>query len=171
MAKGQFWDDTFEKLAELGTSTAKKTVKSVGKIVNPLQALDKSSDNSQQAQQEKIAEEAKRNPNHTPLDFKQLQEKFGKSDEQKAEELRNKLFHMVKNAEKESTERGKQETQQKEQQEIREKEEKERKEKEQHQQQSGGAPHGKVHKSILGGGRKKASMEQLAEFKPSSTKN
>ena len=47
MAKGKLLEDTFEQLAELGSSTAKKTVKQVVQTLNPLASTDKQTGNKQ----------------------------------------------------------------------------------------------------------------------------
>ncbi|GEM_PF-1692386 len=170
--KGSLLRDSLESVHELGRSTAKKTVKSIVEIVNPLQVLEKNTDNSEAAIQEKVAREGQKHPNSTKLDMEKLRKSFGKSDEQKANELRQKLFDMVKDGEKIAVHEDKEKEKYNTQQEERDKQERAQQEEERRRHdQSSGVPQGKVRKSILGTPHKKASMEQHTEFKPSSSKN
>ncbi len=168
MAKGQFWDDTFEKLAELGTSTVKKSGKSVKQTFNPLQIFEAPSEQS--AEQKKQMEKLKKK-DHTPLDFQKLQETYQDQDEKKTAELRNRLFQLVKKGEEEELVKRKREREQQGQQELQEKEAKKKKEEEQKKlQEQSETPRGKERKSILAP-KKRVVRESQAEFKPSGTKN
>ncbi|QQG43962.1 MAG: hypothetical protein HYW86_03790 [Candidatus Roizmanbacteria bacterium] len=169
MAKGQFWDDTFEKLAELGASTAKKTGQAVTKTFNPLQAFEPAAPIPTPEEQQKLNEGMKNKDNHSKLDFEKLQKKYQYQDEQKEDALRQRLFQLVKNDEKEAVERNKQEKEQKEKQELQEQEEKKKKQQERIQQeQSAETPRGKERKSIFS--KKKQAQKEHAEYKPSSGK-
>ena len=95
MAKGNILSDTFEQLAELGASTAKQTVKSVAQIVNPF-SKNESKPHSP---------EVNRGKDHTPLDFKKLQNKFQDKDKLQAESLKNRLFQMVRREDEKIIER------------------------------------------------------------------
>lgn len=169
MAKTNIVHDTFEQLAELGQSTAKKIVKAVTQTVNPLYSPEKNA----QDQQKQLEELNKKKDHHTRVDFENLQKKYASEDAQKTAQLRNRLFQLVKDAEKQSLEKQHQEEEQKKQYESQQEAEKEKKlEEERIQAESFEAPKGKVRKSILGGGKNKSAvMEQHAEYKPSSSKN
>jgi hypothetical protein len=172
MAKGQFWHDTFEQIAELGGSTAKKTVKAVTQTLNPLNTLTPSTETLSKEQQEKMKSEAKKNNNSTPLDFNKLQQTYQDQDKIKEDALRRRLFQLVKDDEKKVIETNKQEKAQKEQQEAQDDVNKKKHLEEKNRQtESGSSPKGKERKSVLGGGKKKASMEQHAEYKPSTGKS
>lgn len=170
MAKGNFVSDTFEKLAELGVSTAKKTVKSVKQTFDPTKILEKdddSSENSMKSQMEKMkAEKEKRS---TPLDFDKLQKNYQDKDTQKADALRNRLFQLVKRGEEEILEKKHQEKQQKTQKELYEEQEKKRRALQQKQiEQSQSIPHGKERRSIFS--KKKVAKREQTEVKPASGK-
>src|SRR3972149_3267575 len=92
MAKGSILQDSFEQLAELGQSTAKKTVKSVAQTLNPLSSLEKNS-GSPDANREKMGNKKE---GHTPLDFKKLQESYQNQDSKQADVLRQRLFNLVR---------------------------------------------------------------------------
>lgn len=168
MAKTNIVHDTFEQLAELGQSTAKKTVKAVTQTVNPLYSPEKNA----QDQQKQLEELNKKKDNHTRVDFEKLQKKYASEDAQKTTQLRNRLFQLVKDAEKQSLEKQHQKEQKKQYESQQEVEKEKKLEEERIQAESFETPKGKVRKSILGGGKKKsAGMEQHAEYKPSSSKN
>jgi hypothetical protein len=171
MAKGQFLSDTFEQLAEIGQSTAKKTVKSVAQTFNPLAIFDTAPTKESQAGDEKKAAEFFKSKNSTPLDVNQLQEKYKNQDQVKADALRNRLFQMVKSGEEKNLQEKKQKQKQKKYQEIQEAESQRRQlEQKRIQEQQAIAPQGKERKSILGGKKKKGVNPQPAEIKPSTGK-
>ncbi len=170
MTKPGFFDDTFEKLVELGSSTAKKTGKSLAQTFSPLRLLEKAVglDTNQADNQNKEKNVGK--DSHTPLNFKRLKEKYDQQDKQKEMALRNRLFQLVKQGEEKEMERKKQEEMAKKQQEEREKAEKERKKKLEEQQQAQELiPRGKIRRSIFS--PKKAAQQKHAEFKPAGSKN
>ena len=158
MQKGTILGDTFEQLAELGVSSAKKTVKSMSQIVNP---FDKTSGN-------KTAEVNSRK-DHTPLDFKKLQNKFQDKDKLLAEALRNRLFQGVKREDEKILEREEMNEQQKKRQEEYEDQDKKRKKQQyKNQSQQSGMPTGKAKRGFMS--RKKSSEQQHVENKPASGK-
>lgn len=169
MAKSNFLDDTFEKLAELGLSTAKKTGQAVNKTFNPLKALEKSNNDLRNKEAEKVAQEQAKKTGHTPLDFDRLEERYQDQDKKKEADLRNRLFQLIKGEEKELIERRKQEKQQQEQQLLQEKEERRKKEEEKRMWEDSDVPQGKERKSILA--PKKRVQKEHAEFKPSTGKS
>ena len=78
MAKGNLFEDTFEQLVELGSSTAKKSVQQVAATFNPLNLAKKLTGEQTSAVEEgrgKTAE-VKRGKNHTPVDFEKLKNKY-----------------------------------------------------------------------------------------------
>lgn len=167
MPKGTILGDTFEQLAELGQSTAKKTVKSVAQTFNPLASSEKSSGANQKAMMEKLKNQK---DNHTPLDFKRLQEQYNKNDSKKTDALRQHLFNLVKRADEKSVMEKRQMEMQKKRQEAYAEADKKRKEEEKKKAMSAddGMPKGKQRKSIFS--KKKVAEKQHAETKPSTGK-
>jgi len=167
MAKGSILSDTFEQLAELGVSTAQKTVKSVAQIVNPFDKAKTSEVNAEQNLAR--TSEVKRGKDHTPLDFKKLQEKFKDKEKMKMEGLRNKLFQIVRREDEKVLERKHMDEAQKKRQEEYEIQDKKRKEDEKRKQDGqGNIPMGKKRQSIFS--KKKTTDQQHAELKPASGK-
>ncbi|MEK7096844.1 MAG: hypothetical protein AAB859_00840, partial [Patescibacteria group bacterium] len=144
---------------ELGASTAKQTVKSVAQIVNPF-SKNESKPHSP---------EVNRGKDHTPLDFKKLQNKFQDKDKLQAESLKNRLFQMVRREDEKIIERKDMEEGQKKRQEEYDEQEKKRKEQQQkNQNQESGMPTGKAKRGTMS--RKKSSEQQHVENKPASGK-
>ncbi len=167
MAKGTILGDTFEQLAELGQSTAKKTVKSVTQIVNPFDNAKTSEVGPEQNMRK--TSEVNRGKNHTPLDFKKLKDKFQDKDKLQAEALKNRLFQLVKRGDEKVLERKEMEAAQKKRQEEYDEQEKKRKEQQQkNQNQQGNIPTGKAKRGFMT--RKKSSEQQHVENKPASGK-
>lgn len=166
MAKGTILGDTFEQLAELGASTAQKTVKSVTGIVNPFSSnVSHESNKAHQTNSPEI--DGKKN--HTPVDFGKLKNKFQDKDKVAAEALKNRLFQMVKREDEKVLDRKEMNDQQKKRQEEYEKEDKKRREQQQkNQNQQGGMPGGKAKRGTMS--RKKSSEQQHVENKPASGK-
>ena len=165
MAKGGILEDTFEQLVELGSSTAKKTVKSVAQTLNP---FDKTSE-TQNTKHPGSPESPKNLNNHTPVDFDKLKNKFQDKDKLQAEALRNRLFQIVKREDEKILERKDMEVAQKKRQEENETQEKKRKEQQQKiQGQQSGMPTGKAKRGFMS--RKKTSEQQHVENKPASGK-
>ncbi|MBI5127089.1 hypothetical protein HZA76_01380 [Candidatus Roizmanbacteria bacterium] len=164
MAKGKILEDTFEQLAELGVSSAKKTVKSVAQTLNP---FDKPSE-TQNPQNQKTLESLKKSKNHTPLDFDNLKNKFQDKEKLKAEALRNRLFQMVKQGDEKLMMEKRQKELEKKRQEVYLEEEKKRKDEEKKRQQAAPMPTGKIRRSIFSS--KKTAEQQHAETKPATGK-
>ena len=171
MAKGQLLEDTFEKLVELGQSTAKNTVKSVVSTLNPFSSSSKA-EVGKSAQFEKATgknPELSKNKNHTPVDFEKLKNKFQDKEKLKVEGLRNRLFQMVKNQEERSLIEKRQKEMEKKRQEVLAEQDKKRKEEEKRKQQAySNVPRGKARRSIFS--QKKAAGQQHAETKPATGK-
>lgn len=168
MAKNTILGDTFEQLLELGASTAKQTVKSVAQIVNPFNEVKTSTVENPPAGGGKTAE-VNRGKNHTPLDFKKLQNKFQDKDKLKAEALRNRFFQIVKREDEKILERKDMEEGQKKRQEEYDQQEKKRKEQQQKAQgQQGAIPTGKAKRGFMT--KKKSSEQQHVENKPATGK-
>jgi hypothetical protein len=164
MAKGTILGDTFEKLAELGASTAQKTVKSVSQIMNPF-SNESYKTNSPEIDGKK---------NHTPVDFRSLENKYKNNDEQQADllakSLKNRYFQMVQNEGERSVEKEKMERNQKKRQEEYNTEEKKRRDQQRKNQgQQDDMPTGKGKRGVARR-RKSSSEQQHAENKPASGK-
>lgn len=174
MAKGNPWDDAFEQLAELGRSTVKHTVKSVGETFDPRKMIENSlgkNDKSNEAMQKEMKELQEKKPNATPLDFAKLQQKYDAQDKTKTDALRNRLFQMVKSGEEKVQTEKKQKEAEGEQQKAYAQEEQRRRQQEKQRQQTAVNPQGKERKSIMGGKKKKKGVEPSpAEIKPSTGK-
>ncbi|MFA6081635.1 MAG: hypothetical protein WC741_04485 [Patescibacteria group bacterium] len=169
MTKGTILGDTFEQLAELGTSTAKHTVKSVAQIINPFdKAAGKTSEVNPEQNSAKTSE-VKHGENHTPVNFDKLKNKFQDKDKLQAEALRNRLFQIVRREDEKVLERKEMEEAQKKRQEEYKMQEKKKKEQQQKTQwQQGDMPTGKAKRGTMS--RKKASEQQHVENKPASGK-
>lgn len=172
MAKPGFWEDTFEKIAELGTSTVKATAKQAIQTVSPTKLIEKALGNSTNpADQsvEKIEKANGQNKNNTPLDFAKLQNRYQDQDKIKSDALRNRLFQLVKSGDEKILEEKKQKELEKNRKEEYEKQEKlRRKQQAAQQQQNAGIPQGKQRRSIFS--PKKVARREQAEVKPSSGK-
>jgi hypothetical protein len=94
MAKGNPWDDAFEQLAELGRSTVKHTVKSVGETFDPAKwsRTPWQERQIQKNMQKEMKELQEKKPNATPLDFAKLQQKYDAQDKTKTDALRTACF-------------------------------------------------------------------------------
>lgn len=168
MKKGTILGDTFEQLAELGQSTAKKTVKSVAQTFNPFDKVSEGK-NSPSGEMGKKIEDMKHGKDHTPLDFKKLKDKFQDKDKLQAEALRNRYFQRVKREDERILEKGKVNEQQKKQQETNEiYEQKTREQQKKQTQQQDDMPTGKAKRGVMQ--KKKSSEQQHVENKPASGK-
>jgi len=168
MAKGNILSDSFEQLAELGQSTAKKTVKSVAQTLNP---FDKTAVGKGPGSEEfgRKTSEIKNKKDHTPLDFNKLKNKFQNKDKLKAEALRNRFFQIIKREEEKILERKNLKEKEVERQQEEETYEKRKKEQEKKQsQQQDSMPVGKAKRGTMP--RKKSSEQQHVENKPASGK-
>lgn len=166
MKKGTVLGDTFEQLAELGQSTAKKTVKSVAGIVNPFDQAKTSEVGPEQ--NTRRTSEVKRENNHTPVDFKNLSNKYQDKAKLQAEALRSRYFQSVKREDEKILERKNMSEQQKKQEEANAAYDERRKDQQKKQSQQDGLPGGKAKRGIAS--RKKSSEQQHAENKPASGK-
>lgn len=167
MTKNTILGDAFEQLAELGSSTAKKTVKSMAQIVNPFDNAKTSEVNPEQNSAK--TSEVKHGSNHTPVDFDKLKNKFQDKDKLQAEALRNRFFQIVRREDEKVLERKEMEEAQKKRQEEYEEQEKKRKEQQQKiQNQQSSMPTGKAKRGTMS--RKKSSEQQHVENKPASGK-
>lgn len=169
MTKNTVLGDAFEQLAELGSSTAKKTVKSMAQIVNPFDNAKTSHPNESNVSNKTNSPEINRGKNHTPVDFDKLKNKFQDKDKLQAEALRNRLFQIVKREDEKVLERKEMEEAQKKRQEEYEEQEKKRKEQQKKiQDQQSSMPTGKAKRGTMS--RKKVSEQQHVENKPASGK-
>jgi len=167
MTKNTILGDAFEQLAELGSSTAKKTVKSVAQIVNPFDQARTSEVGPEQNTRK--TSEVKRGKNHTPVDFKKLQNKFQDKDKLQADALSRQFFQNVKREDEKIIQRKEMEEAQKKRQEEYEEQEKKRKGQQQKMQnQQSSMPTGKAKRGTMS--RKRSSEQQHVENKPASGK-
>lgn len=169
MTKNTILGDTFEQLAELGTSTAKHTVKSVVQIINPFDKATGKTSEVNPEQNSARTSEVKRSPNHTPVNFDKLKNKFQDKDKLQAEALSRLFFQNVKREDEKILQREEMEEAQKKRQEEYEEQEKKRKEQQQKQsQQQDSMPTGKAKRGTMS--KKKSSEQQHVENKPASGK-
>lgn len=169
MPKGGFTQDTFEKLAELGATTAKKAGKAVAQTFSPLKLGEQLAGNQPETEEEKLKKESNKDNNHTPLKFDELQKKYEDQDQVKLKQLRNTLFQRVKEGDKKAAEEKKKKEEERKEMFEREETEKKRKEEQKKlQEQQTGTPRGKERKSLFSPKRK--SQEKHAELKPGSGK-
>lgn len=165
MPKGKILQDTFEKVVELGGSTAKQTAKQVSQTFSPLNILE----NLTTSGSSKPIETDKKKDTHTPIDIKGLTKNYEAQDKQKESALRNRLFQLVKSGDEQELQKKKSEERQKTVQEQREEQQKEEEEKKKRETQIlGEIPQGKQRRSIFSP-RVKAQREH-AEYKPASGK-
>lgn len=172
MAKGGFWDDTYEKLAEFGQSTAKTTAKSLNQTFNPIKILENAvatdKTNNKDKGIEQLEKGKAKKQNHTPLDFNKLQDKYKDQDKIKTENLRNRLFQFVKSGEEKTIMEKRAKEQQRKQQLIYEAQEKKKEEEKKKKAQATPIPQGKVRRSIFS--PLKVARRQQMEYKPASGK-
>ena len=166
--------DSFEQLLELGKSTAKESVKAVGKVVSPLELLNSAMSSSGAKQTEAdagktMAEVQKKGA--TPLNFKTLSEKYGKQDEQQTKQLAEvlkKQYHRTSQQDElrmmQEREARLQQARQKTQNDEVNKDEKLKKQ----QAKFRPIPKGKERKSIFS--HKKVAQREQVEMKPASGK-
>ena len=168
MTKPGFFEDTFEKLVELGSSTGKKATQQVAQTFSPLKLTEKifGQDQSQNENEEKKADKIRKKENsHTPLNFQELQRRYAQQDTQKEIALKNRLFQLVRQGEENVLQEKKQEKERKKTMEEKEKEEKERQARLKAQQQAQQEePKGKIRHSIFS--PKTMAQKKHAETKP-----
>lgn len=172
MVKLGFWDDIFEKLAELGQSTAQKTGQAMKQTFSPIKIIESALGTKQSFSDRGIEQLEKgkgKKQTHTPLDFQKLTNKYEEQDAKKAQTLRQRLFQLVKSGEEKTLMAKKQEEQEKKRQEFYQLQEKKRKEEEKRrQEQTAQIPMGKIRRSIFS--PKKVAKRKQAEVKPASGK-
>ncbi len=170
MAKGTFWSDTFEKLEDLGSSTAKQSAKQVAQTFNPVKILEKATGQDKGDQGvEKPEKGNSKKDTHTPLDFEKLKKNYENQDKQKTDALRQRLFQLVKSGDERQLDKKKQEEVEKKRKEEYMVQDKKRKEFEKkRQEQMAGTPHGKERRSIFSA--KKMAKREQTEVKPASGK-
>jgi len=169
MAKGQFVDDTFEKIVEMGQTTAKNAGKQVAQTFSPLKILENALGQGQNQQSVKEELDKLKKKNNTPLDLNKLQNKYDGQDKIKAESLRNRLFQLVKGGEEKSLQEERNKKMQKKHQEIYEAQAKKRQvEEKKRTTTSQEIPHGKERRSIFSA--KKVAKREQVEVRPASGK-
>jgi len=171
MQKGSFTSDTFEKLAELGTSTVKKSASAVKQTFDPTKIFEKVVGIEQPKDKgiEKLEKGQSKKQNHTPLDLKKLQSKYEDQDKVKQQVLRQHLFQLVKRSGEDVVERKKQEELEKKRKLTYEEEEKKQKAEEKKKlEQMQTIPMGKIRRSIFS--PKKVAKREQAEVKPATGK-
>ena len=171
MSKGTFLDDTFEQVAEFGKSTAKQSGQALKQTFGP-KALWEAAIGKQTSTDKGIEQLEKgkgKKPNHTPLDFQKLQEKYEDQDKIKTEALRQRLFQLVRSADEKSLAAKKQKEQGKKQKEFYEEEDKKKKLAKKKKKESFEViPHGKERWSIFS--PKKVAKREQVEVRPAAGK-
>lgn len=150
-------DETFERIAEQGSTQAKKVVK------NTIQQAKQTVSPSKMWEQILGV-----SPNHTPLDTEKLAKKHQESEKQKEKALEYRLFQLVKQGEEKILQEKKKEVAEKKQKEFYELERKKKEEEKKRQEQTGEIPQGKVRRSIFT--PLKVAQRQHAELKPATGK-
>ena len=166
-------EDTIERLAEQGSTQAKKAAKTAVKQIKQTfspskmweQILGTSSVSSESSN---ATSEVKSNGNHTPLNFEKLGKKYQDTEAQKTEALRQRLFQLVKSGDEKVLMDKKQKEQEKKRQEAYEVQEKKKQEENKKQAQQGEIPKGKVRRSIFS--HIKVAERQHSEVKPATGK-
>jgi AAA15 family ATPase/GTPase len=178
MPKGGFWSDTFEQLEDLAGSTVSQTgqaIKSVtlGSLQKALEEFTGSASATPKADKgiEKLEKGQAKQQNYTPLDAKKLEEGYKKQDQQKIEDVRQRLWHffnLEKQEEKEAIEERKREEMERKRKKQMEEEEKKKKEKPTEQQPFVETPKGKERRSIFA--PRKVSKRSQAETRADAGK-
>lgn len=152
MAKGGFFEDTFEK------------------ILDPLQMLDQVTGQSSSDRGIEQTEKGRsKKQKHTPLEFQKLQKKYQDQDKMKVDALRQRLFQIVKRGEEKVLMEKRQEEMEKKRKETYEEMEKKRKEEEKKRREAAQfIPQGKIRRSIFS--PKKVAKREQAEVRPSTGK-
>lgn len=152
MAKPGFFEDTFEKIIELGKSTAQTPVSGTDK--RGVEQLEKGQGKKQK---------------HTPLDFQKLQKTYEEQDKQKSNVLRQRLFQMVKSGEEKAIAENRQKEMDRKRKDEYERAEKKKKEEERKKREAAQQiPKGKIRRSIFT--PLKVAKREQAEVKPSAGK-
>ena len=160
--KRTFIRDTFEKIET--DRMAKQVAKDVASVFRPTWE-----GRPKHTKVEGKTAEVKAGPKHTPLNLDELQKKYKEQDAKKEVQLKQRLFHLVKEGEKKSLEREKREKQERAQQLTQEEEQKTKEEEERRRREAETViPKGKKRRSIFSP-REKA-REKHAEYKPATGK-
>jgi len=169
----QILQDSFEKVFELGQSTAKQTGQALKQTFSPLKLLEQatgSSKNEQGNQNTEKIEKGQKQQNNTPLDLKKLQKSYQNQDNQKINNLKKRLFDLVKKGEKKAIEESQEKEENRKKRIAQEEEEKKRKEEKERLQESQlEEPRGKQRRSIFN--PKKKAQKKTAEMKASIGKH
>jgi len=164
--KGRFVTDTFEKLEDLGKSTAKQVTKQAIDTFSPINILENLTTPKKNEKQDNKDKEHN-DSNHTPINMDSLKKNYEQQDKKKEVNLKNRLFQLVKEGEQKELQKKKQQEQQKKQEEG-EEEKKKQEVKKKEEDQRGEVPQGKVRRSIFSP-KIKAKREHF-EIRPSQGK-
>lgn len=167
------FEDTFEKLVEQGASQTKKVVKSaaqqVKQVASPSKLWEQLLGASPNHPDLPDSPDKRPGKTHTPLDFDKLGKAYQNNERQKEEQLKQRLFQLVKQGEEKVLYEKKKEEEEKKRKEYYEAMEKKKKEEEEKkQQQMAEIPQGKVRRSIFS--PRKVAERQHSEFKPATGK-
>jgi cation diffusion facilitator CzcD-associated flavoprotein CzcO len=165
--KGRFTTDTFEKLEDLGRSTAKHVVRQTIDTFSPTNILEDLTTPSQTEKPNDKKDQEKKQ-NHSPIDIDSLKQEYDHQDKKKEINLKNRLFQLVKQGEEKELEKKKQKEKEDEQIELEEQKKKEQEKKEKEQKQQAPVPQGKIRRSIFSP-KVKAKREHF-EIRPSQGK-
>ncbi len=167
MPKGKIAHDVLETMAELGVSTAKKTVKSVKSTGSPSDFFQEIVGNRPAGGDSK--EVHKQVGEHSKIDLKEIGEKHDQEDKIKEQAIRSRLFQLVKEGEKKSSGEREQEEQERVQHLAAQARHKKKKDEEKRRSEGAGEiPQGKVRRSIFS--HKKVAARQGVETRASSGK-
>ncbi len=163
--------NTLGELFELGKSTGKKTTKAIKQSFNPFYKPESTQERgkSHGSNANELRPSEVPTDKSTPLNLDRLQERYRKQDEEHMNSLKQKLFNLVKEGEKEAISEKRKKDEEKKRKEEEEKRRKEQEEERKRQQESRIVePKGKERKSIFARKKKKSS---LPEMKPTKSKH
>lgn len=180
MAVKKIIHDAFEQVIESGKDMTKSSIKQVQETMSPWEMIrnsfaDKNTETENQSisGQTKLKEAQGKEKKHTPLDFDTLQKSYADQDRKNIDEMKQRLFQLVKKGEEKTMMEGKQKKTEKEQVIIQEEAEKKRGEEERRRRLTmSDAPEGKSERgtALLQKKRRKPTEPQPAETKPGSGK-
>lgn len=166
--------DSFEQVLETGRDMAKSSVRQVASTLSPWDMIRNSFNDDESShspsgqkneQQSRSKEMQGKGGNSTPLNFEGLNKSYADQDKQKIENMKQRLFQMVKRDDEKSVQRAQQTKAEKERSIAQEEADKRRREDDKQRQSSLAAPQGKSK-----GRKRKAAEPQPAETKPGSSK-
>lgn len=176
MSPKSIFSDSLDEFFELVKSTGQQAAQAAksltfGTAQKALEQITGQSSTSTEPNKgsEKLTNERKQ-INHTPLNFKKLQEKYQEQDKKKMDDVRNKLWHffnLAKEEERKAIEQRKREEEERKRKEEMEEQEKRKKEQAQ-QQEPLPMPKGKERRSIFA--PKRAVKRAQAETRVGSGK-